>query len=204
MRTLAFDTATEACSVALFDGDRLIAHDHRIIGRGHAEALLPAIAALPDGGRADVVRVGVGAGSFTGIRVAIAVARALAFAWNAELVGFSTLSLVAATAREVSDDPLLVVMEGGHGEWLCQPFAVDGAPAADLVSLTPAAAVAAWDQAMVAGNRAAPFVERRGSGNAIDALPDARHALRVPVIARDAAVRPLYARAPDARPVSAV
>ncbi|TNE48022.1 MAG: tRNA (adenosine(37)-N6)-threonylcarbamoyltransferase complex dimerization subunit type 1 TsaB, partial [Sphingomonadales bacterium] len=44
MRTLAIETATEACSIALFDGDQLIANDHRVLGRGHAERLVPMIA----------------------------------------------------------------------------------------------------------------------------------------------------------------
>lgn len=189
--------------MALFDGTRLIAHDHRVIGRGHAEALLPAIAGLPGGGRADAIRVGMGAGSFTGIRVAIAAARALAFAWDAELTGVATLHLVAAAAQGDARAPVLVVMDAGHGEWLCQPFDDGGHPSADLVSLSPAEAAIAWDHDRVAGNRAAAFVAQRGSGTAIDAVPDARHALSVPVIARDAAVRPLYVRAPDAKPASA-
>ena len=41
MRTLAIETATEACSIALFDGSDLLARDHRVLGRGHAERLVP-------------------------------------------------------------------------------------------------------------------------------------------------------------------
>ena len=93
MRTLVIDTATPALSVALFAGDALIGHAHEVIGRGHAERLLPAIAALPDGGRAERILVSCGPGSFTGIRVGIAAARALAFAWSADLIGYATLAL---------------------------------------------------------------------------------------------------------------
>ncbi|HEX8059178.1 MAG TPA: tRNA (adenosine(37)-N6)-threonylcarbamoyltransferase complex dimerization subunit type 1 TsaB, partial [Novosphingobium sp.] len=53
MLTLAIDSATEACSVALFDDERLVAGDYRTLGRGHAEQLVPMIAALPGNGRAD-------------------------------------------------------------------------------------------------------------------------------------------------------
>ena len=55
MTLLAIDCATEACSVALFDSGRLIAGEHRVLMRGHAEALVPMIAALPDRGRAALV-----------------------------------------------------------------------------------------------------------------------------------------------------
>ncbi len=41
MRTLAIETASEACSIAQFEGEALIAHDHRVMGRGHAEAWWP-------------------------------------------------------------------------------------------------------------------------------------------------------------------
>src|SRR3546814_5129230 len=51
--TLVIDTATAACSVALIDDGRAVADRHEIVGRGHAERLLPMIAELPGGGRAD-------------------------------------------------------------------------------------------------------------------------------------------------------
>jgi tRNA threonylcarbamoyladenosine biosynthesis protein TsaB len=53
MRTLAIDCATEACSVALFDGAELLAGEFRMLGRGHAEQLVPMIARLARPGRTD-------------------------------------------------------------------------------------------------------------------------------------------------------
>ncbi len=50
MRTLVIDCATEACSIALFEGERLLAGDFRMLGRGHAEQLIPMIADLPGQG----------------------------------------------------------------------------------------------------------------------------------------------------------
>lgn len=98
MTLLAIDCATEACSVALFDSGRLIAGEHRVLMRGHAEALVPMIAALPDRGRAARIAVALGPGSLPGSRARRG-AGALALAWRAELVGYPSLALVAAMAR---------------------------------------------------------------------------------------------------------
>ena len=88
---LAFDTSSAACTAALFNGDGgCIAHRDEKIGRGHAERLVPVIAELLDGRKADRILVGVGPGSFTGIRVAIAAAHGLAIGWGAELLGRSS------------------------------------------------------------------------------------------------------------------
>ena len=99
MRTLAVDCATEACSVALFDGARLIAGEYRVLGRGHAEHLMPIIASMPGKGQADRIAVSLGPGSFTGVRIGMAATRALALAWGAEILGYPSLALVAAMAR---------------------------------------------------------------------------------------------------------
>ena len=91
---LAFDTSSAACTAALFDGaGACLAQRDELIGRGHAERLVPMIAELLDGRPADRILVGVGPGSFTGIRVAIAAAHGLAIGWGAELAGMSSLAL---------------------------------------------------------------------------------------------------------------
>ena len=69
MRTLAIECATEACSVALFDGETIVDSAHKVLGRGHAEQLVPMIAALPDRGHAQRILVSLGPGSFTGVRI---------------------------------------------------------------------------------------------------------------------------------------
>ena len=199
MRTLAIDCATEACSIALFDGDRLIANDHRVLGRGHAERLVPMIAALPNKGKADRSLVSRGPGSFTGVRIGIATARALGFAWTSEVLGYPTLALVAAVARSSGQGPVSVSMTAGHGEWFVQNFGAQGLPAADARSASPESAITLAEHEAVAGTQAEALVERRGTGKAFMLHPDARHALAIPGSLLVPAFTPIYGRAPDAK-----
>ncbi|HUG45096.1 MAG TPA: tRNA (adenosine(37)-N6)-threonylcarbamoyltransferase complex dimerization subunit type 1 TsaB, partial [Sphingomicrobium sp.] len=113
---LAIDTSTAACTAALFDsGGTCIARRDELIGRGHAERLAPMLAELLDGRDARTVLVGIGPGSFTGIRVGIAAAHGLAIGWDAELWGMSSLGLLAASARAdgEADGELAAAMTGG-------------------------------------------------------------------------------------------
>jgi len=202
MRTLAIETATPACSVALFDDGDLLAGDYRELSRGHAEQLVPMIGALPEKGHADRILVSLGPGSFTGVRIGIAAARALGVAWQTEVLGYPTLALVAAMAREQKGEvPVGVAMSGGHGEWFCQPFDSSGTPQDGLASLSSVEAVSAIDQDLVAGSQAEALVALRGFGNALGILPDARKALLLSDGTLTRELSPLYGRAPDARPV---
>ena len=63
------DCATPACSVALFEDEELISGTFEVLGRGHAERLVPMIADLPERGRASSIAVARGPGSFTGVRI---------------------------------------------------------------------------------------------------------------------------------------
>jgi len=201
VRTLIIETSTTACSVALIQAGAVVARTHDVVGRGHAERLIPMIADLPDGGRADRILVDCGPGSFTGVRVGIAAARGLALGWGAEIAGFSSLPLIAAAAfSERPTHDIAVVMEGGHGEVFMQAFSADLSPRTDMVSLRPDAALAA-----LAGRRAV------GSGvrwlaaldpmlDLTEALPDAAAAILLPDSLTALPPSPIYGRAPDAKP----
>jgi tRNA threonylcarbamoyl adenosine modification protein YeaZ len=200
MRTLAIECATEACSVALFEGDRLLANDHRVLGRGHAERLVPMISELPDRGKASRILVSLGPGSFTGVRIGLATARALAWAWSAELAGYPTLALLAAMARaEEPGADVAVCNTGGHGEWFVQCFDSDGLPGGEVRSLPPEVAAEAVAADLVIGTQAEALVARRGHGKALARHPDARFARALPASLLQADARPIYGRAPDAR-----
>jgi tRNA threonylcarbamoyl adenosine modification protein YeaZ len=198
VRVLAIETATAACSVALIEQGVVVDGAHAVVGRGHAERLLPMIAALQDGGRADAIRVDVGPGSFTGIRVGVAAARALGFAWSIPVTGFASLALIAAIDGIQPDTS--VAIEGGHGELFVARY---GAGAEDLSprSIPFDAAIAAISTPRIIGNAAARIVAARGWGEAVALDPDAR---AVAGLSIDASLPPLpyYGRQADAIPMA--
>ena len=201
MRTLVIETSTTACSVALIEAGAVIARTHDVVGRGHAERLIPMIADLPDGGRADRILVDCGPGSFTGVRVGIAAARGLALGWGAEIAGFSSLPLIAAAAfSERPTHDIAVVMEGGHGEVFMQAFSADLSPRTDMVSLRPDAALAALAGRRAVGNGVRWLAALDPALDLTEALPDAAAAILLPDSLSALPPSPIYGRAPDAKP----
>ncbi len=196
---LAFDTSSAACTAALFDGSgSCIARRDEMIGRGHAERLVPMIAEMMGGKAAVRILVGVGPGSFTGIRVAIAAAHGLAIGWNAELKGMSSLALLAAGAA--GELPIAAAVGGGHGELFFQEF--DGRtlePISVVRNAKPAEAARSTKPQLVVGSGASQLVQERGWGEVRDLVPSASNAMRLPEALRLLAPKPVYARAPDAR-----
>ncbi|MGH2843106.1 MAG: tRNA (adenosine(37)-N6)-threonylcarbamoyltransferase complex dimerization subunit type 1 TsaB [Solirubrobacteraceae bacterium] len=129
MRVLAFDTATAATAVAILDGDSGASVETRedpIPGErpGHAQRLLglirEALDAMPGPGWAgiDRIAVGTGPGTFTGMRIGIATAQALARATGIPLVGVSTLASLELGARTParSERAVLAVIDARRGE----------------------------------------------------------------------------------------
>ena len=195
---LAFDTSSAACTAALFDGaGACIARADEVIGRGHAERLVPMLDELLAGRKAEESLVGVGPGSFTGLRVAIAAAHGLAIGWDAKISGMMSLALIAAGAQQ--DGDLAVAVMGGHGELFVCEFGPGGEATNDLRNLVPSEAAATTKAKLVVGSGARVLVDARGWGEARDALPSAADALKIAPGLRMLPPKPIYARAPDAR-----
>jgi tRNA threonylcarbamoyl adenosine modification protein YeaZ len=125
--TLVIGTGHDLSLALLHDGVPAAVH-HESMAKGHAEALMPAIAALlaPFGGaghRCGRIVVETGPGSFTGLRVGLAAARALALAWGARLLGVRSTQLVAAeTCAKAEGVPLLVALAAPRGQIWVEGF----------------------------------------------------------------------------------
>lgn len=197
--TLVIETAAAACSIALLRGHAAVER-HEFVGRGHAERLAPMIEELLAGLRPDSILVDCGPGSFTGLRVGLSCAHGLSIGWRVPLAGFSSLSLLAAMSREAN---VAAALHGGHGELFVQEFDGDPlAPIGALRSLPPVEAARAIKADVVIGPAAELLVGERGHGQAIDAAPRAAEAWRLPDALRALPPRPIYGRAPDARPMA--
>lgn len=197
---LVIETATAACSAALIVDGELVDERHEVVGRGHAERLLPMIEALLARRRPDSILVDCGPGSFTGVRVGLAGAHGLRIGWRVPLAGFSSMSVLAAG---VGGGAVGVALHGGHGQLFVQSFADDPLrPTEALRSLFPEDAAAAMSADLVIGSGAATLVETRGFGRAVEAEPRAADARLLPPELRALPARPIYGRGPDARPMA--
>lgn len=222
MRLLAFDTAVDACSAAVLDGDGVAARRWEEMPRGQSERLFPMIdEVLAEAGigygAVDALAVTVGPGGFTGVRIGLAAARALALALGRPVVGLTTLEVVAAAAG-AAGRPCLVALESKRDDLYVQAFAPD---------LTPLVAPAAVAPGDLAGHLAASIEGRRlrlagdAQGRAAEVLAAAGYEVEPLADVRmpDAAVAailaagrvaeasetvpvPLYLRPPDATPAA--
>ncbi|MGP1928635.1 MAG: tRNA (adenosine(37)-N6)-threonylcarbamoyltransferase complex dimerization subunit type 1 TsaB [Arsenophonus sp. NC-WZS1-MAG3] len=118
---LAIDTATEACSVAIWRDGKIFTQ-FAIAPREHTKKILPMIKqclidAHLDLKHIDVLAFGRGPGSFTGVRIAISIAQGLAFGANLLLIGISSLLTMAQGAyRQSGIEKVLVAIDARMGE----------------------------------------------------------------------------------------
>ena len=221
MKILAIDTALPATSACVLDDGAELPESLETIAmeRGHTEALLPLIdrvMARVDGGFAalDRVAVTVGPGSFTGLRVGIAAARAIGIACGVPVVGVSTLAALAAPLiLDQHQGTVGAAIDARHGNVFFAAFSADGraflpprimtvreavrslgtGPVRLTGSGSPLLAVEAWPLGLA--------VEIVGEAIA----PDIAFVARLGLLADPSVAppRPLYLKAPDAKPQDA-
>jgi tRNA threonylcarbamoyladenosine biosynthesis protein TsaB len=193
MCVLAIDTALNACSVVLIEGDRVLSALSEPMQRGHAERIAPMVQevqALAGAAFSAIDRIVVttGPGSFTGVRVGLAFARAMALALDVPCVGISTLEALALERGENGWRGARIPAPGGAYAALYNDGAEVRAPAllseAEVLQLCAAHPQAIWSPPGATPDIAA--LARRGAG--LDP------ALYTP--------KPLYLRAPDAKPAA--
>ena len=229
MVVLAFDTTLGACSAAIGDAGRLLAGRYEPMFKGHAERLIPMIREVmadADLGFHDIdeFRVTRGPGSFTGVRVGISAARSLSLATGSPIVGLGSLEAIAHTLLQkktqkrniLTDGPLTIAVDARRGEIYLQDFQIKRQ---QLSVLSPPRALSAQLAAGETGNKT-----RRIAGTGAALLADAAAMLgaQTEIVMRDifpdaaaltglnnahfisdeTAGKPLYLRAPDAKPQS--
>lgn len=134
MRILAIDTALGACSACVMErgAPEPLASETMLMARGHAEACVPqldrVLARVPGGATTlDRIAVTIGPGSFTGLRVALAAARAAGLALDCPVVGISTLSaFLAPLLASAPDRVIAAAIDARHGRIYVQAQAPGG------------------------------------------------------------------------------
>uniref|UniRef100_UPI0009B171BB tRNA (adenosine(37)-N6)-threonylcarbamoyltransferase complex dimerization subunit type 1 TsaB n=1 Tax=Salmonella enterica TaxID=28901 RepID=UPI0009B171BB len=121
MRILAIDTATEACSVALWNNGTINAH-FELCPREHTQRILPMVQEILAASgvslnEIDALAFGRGPGSFTGVRIGIGIAQGLALGANLPMIGVSTLATMAQGAwRKTGATRVLAAIDARMGE----------------------------------------------------------------------------------------
>ena len=224
MRILGFDTATSACSAAVWEDGRIAARRFEPMSRGQSERLMPMVrevlseagADFPD---LDLLAVTTGPGAFTGLRIGLAAARGMALAGDLACFGVTTLDAVAAGVSETERQKanVLVVLDSKRAEVYAQAFRSDLRPLSEAQAFMPAdlAALTATgegdaNRVLVAGDGAGQVIQAlkdKGIEAVLSTAPGVPDAATVAAIAAERwssdqpaePLRPLYLRPPDAK-----
>ena len=205
MKILAIDTSMAACSAAVYDGS-VLASQWQAMDRGHAEAIAPMVKTVMTAAGLRFAEIGriavtIGPGTFTGVRIGLAMARGLGLALDIPVIGIDTLSAIAANGG-ATQLPLLVAADARRGEVYAALFC--GGRMLRPPAVLPIAQLDIPDGALIAGTAAdAVIVGRSDLARAHGGdLPDAAKFARLAVLAPapGGMPAPLYLRSPDAKP----
>lgn len=200
-RVLAFETSTRRGSCALLEGHRVVAQASHEILNAHGEQLPRLLdQCMAEAGwdrqSLDRLAVGIGPGSFTGLRVGIALAQGIALGLGRPLVGVGSLEALAWAAR---GELRVALIDARRGELFVQAYDAADQPATEAVAL-PRGDVLAW-----VGQRFAETPRYVGEpaselGLAVPsvALPSAAQVAELALGREPAPIEPLYVRAADA------
>ncbi len=221
MNILSLDTCFDACSVAAGRGLRSltprISFAFEPMQKGHSERLMPMIEMVMSESRLefkalDRIAVTFGPGTFTGTRISVSAARALALATGAEFVAVSSLKLMAMSPRiPAAPTPrIAIAVDARRGEIYLEIFdrhSLQNVVPPQCLTIAHAVRVLGPGPIVIAGSGASELANAAViagiEANAIlpDLLPDALDILfpacEMPVTS---VLRPLYLRAPDAKP----
>lgn len=204
MRVLVIDSALDACTAGVFENGAPLGLRSEIMARGHSERLggfVRDAVTEAGGGFEAIERIGVtvGPGSFTGLRVGLAFAQGLGAALDRPVIGISTLEALARSADD-GCGATAAVIDARRGQVYLQTFH-DGRPVSDPRALDVGAAIGLLEQAgpwRLAGSGAALIDPSAQIATSIS--PEALAALTEVLGPEDHLPRPLYLRAPDAKP----
>jgi tRNA threonylcarbamoyladenosine biosynthesis protein TsaB len=218
LRVLAIDTALGACSACILESGAAEpeSRESLVMERGHAEALMPLIDRVVSGttggfSRIDRVAVTIGPGSFTGLRVGISAARAIALAAEIPVVGVTTLSALLAPLVAAGDRRLLAAaIDARHGAVYFQAVAPGGRSVVlpSHITVREAVRFLGSGPVVLTGSAAALVATEAVQAGVLVSLGEAELAPDVTWVARlgmaadpgSALPKPLYLRSPDARP----
>ena len=210
MLILALDTSMAACSVCVYDARSglVLASRHAFMDRGQAEALAPMVQetmGLAGVAFKDLARIAVttGPGTFTGVRIGLAMARGLGVALNIPMTGINSLAAIACN-ETAGDLPIVVAVDARANEIYFASYDASGHEliASAIVALTEVQKLLPTHPVKMLGTAADLLLDKQHVRSDAGDLPIAANfvklAARIP--ANPAPPEPLYLRPPDVKP----
>ena len=210
MLVLALDTSMAACSVCVYDAGsgRVLASRHEFMDRGQAEALAPMVQeTMASAGVAfkDLARIAVttGPGTFTGVRIGLAMARGLGVALTIPVTGINSLAAIACNER-AGDLPIVVAVDARANDIYFAPYDASGheLTAPVIVTLADAHKCMPGRPSRLLGTAADLLLDKKHVRSDAGDLPVAANFVKLAASIPSSTVppEPLYLRPPDVKP----